>query len=142
MVIAVRKDAHAYEPPGCSRSEVTSREGISAGICLVDNGEGERVEGSAERVGAGGALVARIFMQKETREKMCSLSGGVIGNFVTVDSAKCTTAVLPFSWVVVWWIKHLEPRAKCWQNHGWRAKGLMDIDQKLFFPRRRATLSP
>ena len=47
IVVAVRKDAHAHEAPGCSRSEVTHRKGISAGICLVDAGEGKRVEGSA-----------------------------------------------------------------------------------------------
>ena len=122
-------------PPRCSRSHVTCRESISAGVCLVDNGKGERVEGSAERVGAGGALVARIFMQKETNEEMCSLPGVAIGNLVPVDPAKCTTAVPPFSWVVIWWIKHLEACPKCWQNHGGRPKGFMNIDPKLVFAR-------
>src|SRR5258707_1113770 len=63
IVIAVRKDAHAHETSGCSRSEVTRRESSSARVCLVENGEGERVEGSAQRVGAGGTLVARIFVR-------------------------------------------------------------------------------
>ena len=47
IVVAVRKDAHAHEAPGCSRSEVTHRKSISAGISLVDDREGKRVEGSA-----------------------------------------------------------------------------------------------
>jgi len=135
IVIPVRKDAHAQETPGCGRSEVARRESSSARVCLVENGESERVEGPAERVGAGGALVARIFMQKETREELRSLPGGAIGNFVPVDSAECTTAVLPFSWVVAWWIKHLDPCPECRQNHGWGAKGLMEIDPKLVSPR-------
>ena len=73
-------------------------------------------------------------MQKETREKLRSLPGGAIGNFVSVDSAKCATAVLPFSWVVAWWIKHLDPCSERRQNHGWRAKGFMNIDPELVFP--------
>src|ERR1700732_706418 len=83
----------------------------------------------------GGALVARIFMQKETSEEMRRLPGGAIGNFITVDSAKCINTVLPFSWVVVWGIKHLEARPQCWQYHGGRAKGFTDIDLKLVVPR-------
>ena len=135
IVVAIRKDAHAHEPPGCSRSEVTHREGISAGICLVDDREGERVQGSAQWIGAGGALVARVFMEKETRKKLRRLPGGAIGLFVPVDSAKCGGSVLPVSWVVVWRIKHLEARTKCRKNHSGRAKSLMDIDLKLVFPR-------
>jgi len=131
VIIAVRKDAHAHETPGCSRSEVACRESISTGICLVDNGEGERVQGSEERVSAGGALVARIFMQKKTRKELYGLPGGAIGNLVPVESAKCITAVLPFSWVVAWRIHHLEACPQCWQYHGWRAKGIMDVDLKL-----------
>ena len=52
IVVAIRKDAHSHETPGCSRSEVTYRESISAGIRFVDNGESECVDGSAQRVGA------------------------------------------------------------------------------------------
>jgi len=135
IVVAVRKDAYAHEPPGCGRSEVTHRESISAGIRLVEDGEGERVEGSAQWIGAGGALVARVFMQKETSKKLCGLPGGAISLFVPVDSAKCASAVLPFSWVVVWRIKHLEACTKCGKNHSGRAKSFMDVDLKLVFPR-------
>jgi len=92
------------------------------------------MEGSAERGGAGGALVARILMQKEAREKLRSFPGGAIGNFVPVDSAKRTAAVLPFFWVAVWWISHLVACPKCRQNHGGRAKGFVDVDPKLVFP--------
>jgi len=122
------------KPTGCSRSEVTYRESISAGIRLVDDGEGERMEGSTQWIGAGGALVARVFMEKVTREKLSRLPGGAIGNFVPVGSAKCLSSVLPFSWVVVWRIEHLEARTKCRKNHSGRAKGLMDVDLKLIFP--------
>src|SRR5258707_14122763 len=52
IVVAVRKDAHAHEPPGCSRSEVTYGERISAGTRPVDDGEGKTVEGSAHWLGA------------------------------------------------------------------------------------------
>jgi len=135
IVVAVRKDAYAHKTPGRRRSEITDRHSVSAGIRLVDNGKGERVESSAERVGAGGALVARIFVQKETRKKLRSLPGGAIGNSVAVVPAKCISAVLPFSGVVVRWIKHLEACPECWQNHGRRTKGLMDIEQKLIVPR-------
>jgi hypothetical protein len=124
IVIAIRKDAHANKTPGRSRREVTSRESISAGIRLVDNGEGEGVKGPPQRIDAGGALVARIFMQNETGKKLRSLPGDAIGNFVPVNSAKRTGTVLPISRVVVWWIKHLEACPKCRQNHGGRAKGL------------------
>src|SRR6266404_8528719 len=72
IVVAVRKDAYAHKTPGRRRSEITYRQSVSAGIRLVDNGKGERVESSAERVSAGGALVARIFVQKETRKKLRS----------------------------------------------------------------------
>src|SRR5258708_24110914 len=58
IVVPVRKDSHAHETTGCSRSKVTCRESSSARVCLVENGEGERMEGSAQGVGAGGALVA------------------------------------------------------------------------------------
>src|SRR5580692_8631662 len=135
IVVAVRKDAHAHEPPGCCGSEVAYRESISAGICLVDDGEGERMEGSAQWIGAGGALVARVFMKKETREKLCSLPGGAIGDFVPIGSAKCLGSVLPFSWVVVWGIKHLEARTKCGKNYPGRPKSFMDVDLKLVFRR-------
>ena len=135
IVIAVRKDAHAHKTPGRRGSEITYRKSVSAGIRFVDNGKGERVESSAERVGAGGTLVARIFVQKEARNKLRSLPGGAIGNSVAVVPAKCISTVLPFSGVVVRWIKHLEACAECWQNHRRRAKGLMDIEQKLILPR-------
>src|SRR5580700_1953867 len=134
IVIAVRKDAHPYKPPRRRGSEITYRDSVSAGICLVDHGEGERMERSAERVGAGGALVARILMQKETCKKLRSLPGGAIGNSVAVVPAKCISAVLPFSRVVVRWIKHLEARPEYWQNHSRRPKGLMDVEQKLILP--------
>src|SRR5258705_8649863 len=106
IVVAIRKDAHSHETPGRSRSEVTHRKSISAGIRLVDDGEGKRVEGSAQWIGAGGAQVARIFMQKETRKKLRSLPGGAIGLFVSVNSAKRGSAIFPFSWVVGWRIQH------------------------------------
>jgi len=139
IVVAVRKDAQAHEPPGSSGSEVTYREGISAGICLVDDGEGECVEGSAQWIGAGGALVARVFMQKETRKKLSSLPGGAIGDFVPVGSAKCLSSVIPFSWVVVWRIKHLEACTKCRKNHSGRAKGFMDVDSEFVIPCQRGS---
>lgn len=122
IVVAVRKDAYAHKTPGRRRSEITDRQSVSAGIRLVDNGKGERVESSAERVGAGGALVARIFVQKETRKKLRSLPGGAVGLFVAVDSGKCASAIFPFSWVVVWWIQHLEACTKRRKNYGGRAK--------------------
>jgi len=59
---------------------------------LVDNGEGELLERSAEDVGARGALLARVFAQKENREKMCRLPGGVIGRFVPVALAAAPPA--------------------------------------------------
>jgi len=136
IVVAVRKDAHAHKAPGSSRSEVTHRESISAGIRLVDDREGQRMEGSAQWIGAGGAQVARIFVQKETRKKLSSLPGGTVGLFVAVDSAKCVGAIFPISWVVVWRIEHLETRTKRRKNHGGRAKSLMDVDLKLVFPRQ------
>ena len=139
IAIAVWKDAHAHKTPGRRGSEITYRESVSAGIRFVDNGKGERVERSAERAGAGRALIARIFVQKEARNKLRRLPGGAIGNPVTVVSAKCISTVLPFSGVVVRWIKHLEARAECWQNHGRRAKGLMDIEQKLILPAQRGS---
>src|SRR6266850_4448849 len=122
IVVAIRKDAHSHETPGCSRSEVTHRESISAGIRLVDDCEGKRVEGSAQWIRAGGAQVARVFMQKETRKKLPSLPGGAVGLFVAVDSAECGSSVFPFSWVVVWRIQHLEACTKRRKNHGGRTK--------------------
>src|SRR6185369_10688153 len=122
IVVAVRKDTHAHEAPGCSRSEVTYGESISAGIRLVDDGEGDRVEGSAQWIGASGAQVARVFMQKETRKKLRSLPGGAIGLFVTVNSAKRGSSIFPFSWVVVWRIQHLEACTKRRKDYGGRAK--------------------
>jgi len=135
IVIPVRKDAHADETPGCRRSEVTRRESSSARVCLVENGEGERVDGSAQRVGAGRALVAGIFVQKESRKELCSLPGSAVCNFVPVDSAKCITAVLPFSWIVAWRIEHLETCPQRGQYHGGWAKGFVDVDLKFVFPR-------
>ena len=137
IVIAVWKDAHAHETSGCSRSrsEVTRRESSSARVCLVENGERKRMEGSAQGVGAGGALVARIFVQKEPRKELCGLPGCAIGHFVSVESAKCVAAVLPFSWIVARRIEHLEAGSQCWQYHGWRAKGLVDVNLKLVSPR-------
>src|SRR5260370_10539160 len=134
IVVAVRKDAHAHEAPGCSRSEVTHRESISAGICLVDDREGERVEGSAQWIGAGGAQVARVFMQKETRKELRSLPGVVVGLFVAVDSAKCASAIFPFSWVVVWRIQHLQAGTKRTQDYGGRGRNCLG--------RKRRTLTP
>ncbi len=122
IVVAIRKDAHSHETPGCSRSEVTHRESISAGIRLVDDCEGKRVEGSAQWIRTGGAQVARVFMQKETRKKLPSLPGGAVGLFVAVDSAECGSSVFPFSWVVVWRIQHLEACTKRRKNHGGRTK--------------------
>ena len=122
IVVAVRKDAHAHKAPGCSRGEVTYGESISAGIRLVDDGEGERVKGSAQWIGAGRAQVARVLMQKETRKKLRSLPGGAIGLFVAVDSSKCGSSVFPLSWVVVWRIKHLEACTNCGKNHSGRTK--------------------
>ena len=122
IVIAVRKDAHAHKTPGRRGSEITYRKSVSAGIRFVDNGKGERVESSAERVGAGGTLVARIFVQKEARKKLRSLPGGAVGLFVAVDSGECASSVFPFSWVVVWRIQHLEACTKRRKNYGGRAK--------------------
>ena len=97
------------------------------------------MKGSAQRVGAGGALVARIFVQKEPRKELCSLPGSAVGNFVPVDSAKCITAVLPLSWIVAWWIEHLEAGAQCGKYNGGRAEGFMDVDLELVSPRYRGS---
>ncbi|MEG9438382.1 hypothetical protein JAO29_19730 [Edaphobacter sp. HDX4] len=54
IVIAIRKDTHAYEPTGGSGSEITrGGEGVFSGLRLIDNSEGKRMKCSAERISAG-----------------------------------------------------------------------------------------
>jgi len=111
VAIAMRKDPHPNEPASRSRREIACGEGSSSGIGLIEDGEGKRMYGSGERIGAGRTEVAGIFAEKGACQKLGGVSGGTITQSVPIVSAECLDAIFPFLGIFARWVEDPQSRS-------------------------------
>jgi hypothetical protein len=108
IIEARGKIRHSDVAPGRETGEVGEGQTNMSIVRPVNEREGKSVASSLEKVGAGGGMVAKVFMQDRADGEPACLEGGRRSQLVAVISAKRLGSLPPGGWIVIWRVGHAD----------------------------------
>src|SRR5260221_12763937 len=126
----------SHKAAGCRSRKIRKRNGVSAGVGLIDKSKRDGVRGSRKGIFTCGPNVPRIFMQGDSRQKARRSFGGGRGDGISVEPPKRPASVLPLARVVAFQIRHVSAGCERPEDKRGRPKSLMGVDCKFLVARK------